>query len=813
MFDDDAKLVAAFETELRAKVNMRTGTNSTPEKTLMDAFKFYDLSRTAAADRKAFLNVVQLRLNVTIFNEEQLERVWRHYAGTGAIRYREFVNQVYNGPSPSAEPEERSSHAEEKEPPEALARRMAELIIFRLRQREMASFLKLYREFALSAGNAEISLTHFALSLRKSGVEVNPDDINRLYYSLCATGRQLNYQQFFDLLLSSHTVERVELLQRVFARLDFAGTNRLNVSILKELFNPRNHPGYRSGRQTLQEVTLQFEELIDGFARLPGRSAVVGVDEFVHLFSFLSAHIKDDKDFAAVIEQSFRYNELPRPNTGDAASVRGDFGSVHPENRLENILSHINQQLARRGPRAHIQLFKALKCNDFDNDGCVYFKEFCKAAKESRVELSEQQLQLAFDGFCDTSQRMRYNLLLERLVPSFDTARMESTRNLYERLFAAERGPELSFHTIVTAFSPKGHPDFKAIRRADYDIREEFVDALQTFLVLFKGSHLSLTPYEFTRFFEFLARNWDAEFLSAMQQSAFRTRGDYASSSRAEVVESVAKVAPLHKPNQFLAPAPSPISAAQPYAMTYPFHTDTVQPAGHSTVAVSPPSQRLMGTRGQHAISSHQRAQEHRAEADPELATAARMHLLANIASCRNFAKMLEIEFELTNKADNAGLVDFGAFCAIFDSTGASAGLTEEGLHHLFVAGCSGEKRLHVQNFINGLRGKMTDVQEAAAVGLFKDLVHGSATQLLAVDRLRSALNTKKAATKVFKGMSSAELKENWDYLVDLFVCLNLASRKKSDLDLEDFLYFLDNFITVPDQLQGLIDPAFGCFK
>lgn len=814
MSEEDTKLIAAFETELRAKVNMRTGSSTMPEKTLLEAFKYYDLSNMAAADRKTFFNVVQLRLSVSIFSEEQLERIWRHYAGTGVVRYREFVTRLFNTPAPSAQREDPSARIEEVELSPAEIRRMTDLIIFKLRQQEMASFLKLFREFVLSAGEAEISLTHFSLSLRKSGGELTSEDINRLYHSLAGEGKQLNYHRFFDLLLASHTVERVELLQRVFARLDFAGTNRLNVAILKELFNARNHPAYRSGRQNLQEVTAQFEEFIDVFARLPGRSFVVDGDEFVQLFSFLSAHTKDDKDFTAMLEHGFRYNELPRLSTGDAASTRSDLDSLHPENRLESVLAQVNQNLRRRGPRAHIHLFKALKCNDFDNDGYIYFKEFCRGAKEARLELSEQQLQVVFDGFSDTSQRMRYALLLERLVPALDAAREESTRKLYERLFAVEREAELSFHTVTTAFNPKGHPDFRSIRRADYDIREEFEDALQTFLVLFKGSHLSMTLYEFTRFFEFLGWNWDAEYLAAVQTSAFRTRGDSISSSQVEIPEPVVKrtTAPP-KPKKAPDVVPQPAAVALPPAMNYPFYTDLAPPPERPLSAAPAAQPRTLGARGQQALCSHQRAQEYRREANPEIAQATRAQLLSNIVNSRNIAKMLEIEFELTNKADKDGFVDLPALCAILDSTGVSAGLTAEGLQHLFLAGCGEVTRLNVQNFANDLRGKMTEGQEAAAVGIFKELVHGSATKALAVDRLRSALNTKKAATKVFRGLSSGELKENWDYLVDLFVCLNVASRKKSDLDLEDFLYFLDNFIVVPEQLDGLIDPTVCCFK
>ena len=42
--------------------------------------------------------------------------------------------------------------------------------------------------------------------------------------------------------------------------------------------------------------------------------------------------------------------------------------------------------------------------------------------------------------------------------------------------------------------------------------------------------------------------------------------------------------------------------------------------------------------------------------------------------------------------------------------------------------------------------------------------------------------------------MSDDEKKEMLDFIIDLFVCLNLSIKNRDFFDLDDFLYMFDNF-------------------
>lgn len=134
-------------------------------------------------------------------------------------------------------------------------------------------------------------------------------------------------------------------------------------------------------------------------------------------------------------------------------------------------------------------------------------------------------------------------------------------------------------------------------------------------------------------------------------------------------------------------------------------------------------------------------------------------------------------------------------------------------MKHLFLHNCSRDGRLHVQTFANELRGQMNEDREAAGVMLFEKLVSGGREPVLAVDKLRGSLIPLKASQKFFKKTSSLEIKENWDYTVELFVCLNLLARKKNELDMDDFLYFLDNFSMYLESTNDFKEFLDSCFR
>lgn len=120
-----------------------------------------------------------------------------------------------------------------------------------------------------------------------------------------------------------------------------------------------------------------------------------------------------------------------------------------------NILLILEEVLSKKGNLGYINFFKSLKGNDFDRDNHLYFKEWVKCLKEQRISIREDQMKSLFDSYSVGQYRMNYELLLEKLVPTFDSQKTLVVKELYDNLFREDGKAELSFYRVSNAFLPR----------------------------------------------------------------------------------------------------------------------------------------------------------------------------------------------------------------------------------------------------------------------------------------------------------------------------------------------------------------------
>ena len=80
--------------------------------------------------------------------------------------------------------------------------------------------------------------------------------------------------------------------------------------------------------------------------------------------------------------------------------------------------------------------------------------------------------------------------------------------------------------------------------------------------------------------------------------------------------------------------------------------------------------------------------------------------LTANIREMKDVTVILKTEFEMTDKSDQNGTVDYEIFSNILDKHGLLRNLSDDKLHMIFLKNIGNDKRLHVQTFCNDLRGQ-----------------------------------------------------------------------------------------------------------
>ena len=118
-----------------------------------------------------------------------------------------------------------------------------------------------------------------------------------------------------------------------------------------------------------------------------------------------------------------------------------------------------------------------------------------------------------------------------------------------------------------------------------------------------------------------------------------------------------------------------------------------------------------------------------------------------------------------------------------------SKGLTAKQLDAIYYHSLV-EGRLHVQTFINDVRGQMNKLREDLTIKLF-NRIQGF-QEKVDLDFLRKQFRAKFFRWGEYR--DDAEVREMFDYVLDLFACLNLTIKSTDVFSLDDFLYLFDNF-------------------
>ena len=848
------QLISKFERELKDRIEIKSTYKLSPEKVFLEAFKYYDFSKTDRVDFIVFKKVITVKLGISLFPDEQLKQIFQFYTGKDDyLVYRAFISEMFNvnvllstRTKPQSEKESRSftNNKHDKVDDEATIRKLIEYIVFKLRKGPLYGFVKLYKDFKEfdTDNRRTLSLNEFVHCLKRNNLEINPEDRRNLWMFFNNTGDGLEYEKLMDCLCVNFKNERVTLTRAMFDRFDFMEANKININMLKELFNGRQHFDVKQGRQPMDQIQFQFESLVDMFVKVNNNQLVVDCNQFLRLFRMLSAHIESDINFKQLIDYCFRFNKIPRKNKSEYngqgnQSYKGldndDLYSTHSELKLDDILSDIDQQLSKKGNLAFIRFYKVLKGNDYDRNSHLYLKDFIKCIKEARIQMDEKRIKKVYKAYSDDNIMMNYDILLQNLVPQFKDDRIDYIKELYQRLFEQERENRLSFQTVISAFNFRGHPDFKTGVKQDFEITNEFKTALADFLICFQSNHVDVSWYGFLRFFEFYGRNWSPGYLKNVTLHAFKTisKSQYLSSNNKQEESPFAKkkknmkfyeeysktkenqnnMAQAYKQpgdvyqqnfnkknqqadqyyieeNQGFGNYKKPIDHLQSRRNSTAKHDQSItnrfdqsefdpktplSPDDGSVVSQShyENSIRKLNNKLQHTLSSMGNITVSNAHIYID-------QLTANIREMKDVTVILKTEFEMTDKSDQNGTVDYEIFSNILDKHGLLRNLSDDKLHMIFLKNIGNDKRLHVQTFCNDLRGQMSKEREDATIDLFERLTPRN-KQFMTLSTLRLSFIPDSFVFGKYGGNSNK--REMIATVIDLFSSINLVGKSKTE--------------------------------
>lgn len=790
--------IKRFESALREKIELRVPSRDAAIKHLTQNFQFFDLDNSGTCGYESFRRVIH-KMGVFGFSESDLVEIFGIYAMSGRrMNYVDYVNILF-GVTPSQISTGKRSIMSRSNRTRKLewdsVKGFVDSIRYRLCKMKMHSFLQLRLELEEAS---PVDTAKFKDIHKNCGVSLSDNDFKELFRFFCSENGFLDVESFSDTLCVNFKKDRGEKVDKMFSQLDKRNFQLISIELLRTLFIPRQHYLAKTGRRTQEEVKEEWEDSLDRFKRLT-KSAEVDLGQFRLFWKLLSAFIKSDLEFGNTLLQCFRYSDLANME----GSILGKSISEVSTNYQVDLEHKVRVELAQKGNVGCFILLKNLISRDHDMDGMLDRREFINAMVHSRIDISPRNMEELFKLYSQKGL-LKIWAFMNVIVIKFRTDREKVLITLFDRLGPDKVSKKLKLSSFEHYFFPRGHPDFKRLYRPDYEIKQEFSAHLRQFLNSFQGSALELGLDTFLRFFEYYCFALDDSGFFSFIEKGFKFPDHNRQFMNKQGYNDPYGQKRHFAPDAARHGAPSQMSRSKRSTAQRPARSIRTENRSHrGRTDYSPHSESVISRRTEYPEqiesfnSKLEKANFSKSNVTKQGGSKFSDELKFNIRSSGNFTILLEIEYEMTKRADEQGNVDFDVFQSVLEETGMTKGLNEEQVRAVYLAGLQFGK-LHVQGFLNDLRGQVTEDRENWTIDLF-DKIRNPATDTIKLVECRKMFKEKHYKWNAF---SVEDNQENFQYMLDLFNYLNLAIKKTDEIDMDDFLYLMDNFSFFMDQDQ-----------
>ena len=484
----------------------------------------------------------------------------------------------------------------------SVVERIFDVLLYKLKKigiYGILGFTEALRSFDVDLSN-HITHDEFQTVLSDQKLDFSPEDVIGMFRYLESPQREgmMDYSLLIKDLTTGIPASRREIVRSTFDRLNASDSGSFDLKQLKSIFNARNHFDVKNGRIHADELVNDFFRCIDTWVRVQGGRSSVNPEQFLEFWEHVSPAVDSDVSFESLLRACFRFNELPRKNKLEVPNYSKDPHQTpiydkerfHPtesirytifpgsdngpeDSAIFSIFEHLREQIAKKGPKGFVMLYRTLKTNDFDHDGKLSCKEFIKGLHEIRVELLDKETINVFRVFDPQNTGfISVTDFMTSFIPELNPRRRVVVDLLIDSL-AGNTG-KITYNTIKKIYNPRGHPDFVNNTKADYDIKEEFYFVLNTFLTLTSGVNDFIERDTLLQFFELYSFAYrDDAYFENIIRGIFRMNKGYDPKKSYHPVEQDAQSVVSERSSR-------PQSAYSGNQISAPYGTDGQAPAG-----------------------------------------------------------------------------------------------------------------------------------------------------------------------------------------------------------------------------------------
>ncbi|XP_010889986.3 calcyphosine-like a isoform X2 [Esox lucius] len=153
-------------------------------------------------------------------------------------------------------------------------------------------------------GNKSLDLLEFTKGLEDYGLVVSKEEAQQVF-KLCDKDRSgtINFDEFLENLRPPMSSARITVINRAFKKLDRTGDGVVTVQDLCGVYNVSQHPKYKSGEWTEEQVFLTF---LNSFDSPNDKDGKVTQEEFLNYYSGVSASIDTDEYFVTMMQNAWK---------------------------------------------------------------------------------------------------------------------------------------------------------------------------------------------------------------------------------------------------------------------------------------------------------------------------------------------------------------------------------------------------------------------------------------------------------------------------------------------------------------------------
>ena len=189
----------------------------------------------------------------------------------------------------------------------------------KIRARGARGIVGLGRSFRImdDDGSGCLDSQEFSKALRDYRISDEPREHQAIFEAFDPDGNgQIDYDEFLQAILGPMNERRTALVKKAFGVIDKDGSGVLDINDIKGTYNAKKHPDVLSGKQTEEDVLLEFLDTFEAaYALKHGESKTrdgkVSLGEFIEYYQKVSASLDNDDYFEAMMTNAWNLGKKP----------------------------------------------------------------------------------------------------------------------------------------------------------------------------------------------------------------------------------------------------------------------------------------------------------------------------------------------------------------------------------------------------------------------------------------------------------------------------------------------------------------------